>query len=58
MTAVQSEVVEQSPARLTRGALIRLRFLRNRLAVLGLVILVMMFLLAFVGPFFSKYRWD
>ncbi len=44
--------------RVTRGVLIRRRFRRNKLAVAGIVILVLMFLLAFVGPFFSQYRWD
>ena len=44
--------------RVTRGVLIRRRFMRNKLAVAGIVILVLMFLLAFVGPFFSQYRWD
>ncbi|MGA1143146.1 MAG: peptide ABC transporter permease, partial [Ilumatobacteraceae bacterium] len=58
MTVVQTEVGEQTSERLTRSALIRLRFFRNRLAVAGVVILAMMFLLAFVGPFFSKHRWD
>ncbi|MEY4401615.1 MAG: hypothetical protein RL072_1480 [Actinomycetota bacterium] len=44
--------------RVTRGVLIRRRFMRNKLAVAGIAILVLMFLLAFVGPFFSRYRWD
>jgi peptide/nickel transport system permease protein len=39
-------------------ALVRKRFARNKLAVAGLVILVAMFVLAFVGPFFGKYSWD
>lgn len=50
-----SETVEK---RLTRMALVRKRFARNKLAVAGLVILVAMFVLAFVGPFFGKYGWD
>ncbi len=50
-----SETVEK---RLTRMALVRKRFARNKLAVAGLVILVAMFVLAFVGPFFGKYSWD
>ena len=50
-----SETVEK---RLTRMALVRKRFARNKLAVAGLVILVAMFVLAFVGPFFGKYNWD
>ncbi len=44
--------------RLTRMALVRRRFARNRLAVAGLIILVAMFILAFAGPFLGKYRWD
>jgi peptide/nickel transport system permease protein len=39
-------------------ALVRKRFARNKLAVAGLVILVAMFVLAFVGPFFGKHSWD
>ncbi|OWA35761.1 peptide ABC transporter permease [Saccharibacillus sp. O16] len=31
------------------------RFAKNRLALIGLVILVIMFLICFVGPFFSQY---
>lgn len=50
-----SETVEK---RLTRMALVRKRFARNKLAVAGLVILVAMFVLAFVGPFFGKHSWD
>ena len=53
--SVSSETVEK---RLTRMALVRKRFARNKLAVAGLVILVAMFVLAFVGPFFGKYSWD
>lgn len=44
--------------RLTRGQLVRRRFMRNRLAVFGLVTLSAMFLLAFLGPIFSKHKWD
>jgi len=43
-----TETVEK---RLTRMALVRKRFARNKLAVAGLVILVAMFVLAFVGHF-------
>jgi len=49
---------ETDEKRLTRMALVRKRFARNKLAVAGLVILVAMFVLAFVGPFFGKHRWD
>lgn len=48
-----SEVV-----RLTRSQLVRRRFMRNRLAVIGLVTLTLMFILAFFGPFLSKHKWD
>jgi len=41
-----------------RGQLIRRRFFRNKLAVVGLVILVSIFLLAFIGPYFSKWKWN
>jgi peptide/nickel transport system permease protein len=58
MTTEQPATVDESTERLTRGALIRLRFARNTLAVSGVVILVLMFILAFIGPFFSKYSWD
>lgn len=44
--------------RLTRGQLVRKRFMRNKLAVFGLINLSLIFLLAFLGPYFSKYKWD
>ncbi|HSH23765.1 MAG TPA: ABC transporter permease [Acidimicrobiales bacterium] len=40
----------------TRGRLVLRRFLRRRLAVAGLVVLLVLFALAFVGPLFSP--WD
>ena len=40
---------------LSPGMLVFKRFIRNRLAVVGLAILVFMFLLAFLGPFLSPY---
>lgn len=58
MTVTESSVESSPSNRLTRGALIRLRFMRNRLAVAGVVILVLMFVAAFIGPFFSPFRWD
>lgn len=44
--------------RLTRGQLVRRRFMRNKLAVFGLCNLVFMFLLAFLGPYLNKHKWD
>ena len=43
---------------LSPGALVRRRFLRNRIAVFGLVVLVMMFLFSFVGGAVSPYKED
>jgi peptide/nickel transport system permease protein len=40
---------------LSPGMLVFKRFIRNKLAVIGLVIIVIMFLFAFVGPLFSPY---
>lgn len=40
---------------LSPGMLVFKRFIRNRLAVIGLLILVFMFTFAFLGPFFSPY---
>ena len=44
--------------RLTRGQLVRRRFMRNKLAVFGLCNLIFMFLIAFLGPYLSKHKWD
>ena len=41
---------------LSPGMLVFKRFIRNKLAVVGIVILVFMFLFSFVGPFFSPYE--
>ncbi len=40
---------------ITPGQLVLKRFLRNRLSIIGIVILVSMFLFAFIGPFFTGY---
>ncbi|MBR5947863.1 MAG: ABC transporter permease [Clostridia bacterium] len=41
---------------LSPGMLVFKRFIRNKLAVLGIIILVFMFLFAFVGPLFTPYE--
>ena len=41
---------------LSPGMLVFKRFIRNKLAVIGIVILVVMFLFSFVGPLFSPYE--
>ena len=43
---------------LSPGALVAKRFFRNRLAVVGLTMLVIMFLFSFVGGLISPYRED
>lgn len=40
---------------LSPGMLVFKRFIRNKLAVIGLIILVAMFLFSFVGPFLTPY---
>lgn len=40
---------------LSPGMLVFKRFIRNKLAVIGLIILVVMFTFAFIGPFLSPY---
>ncbi len=40
---------------LSPGLLVFKRFIRNKLAVIGLVIIVFMFLFSFIGPLFSPY---
>jgi peptide/nickel transport system permease protein len=46
------------PRTLSRGRLVLRRFLRRRLAVTGLVALVLLFLLAFVGPYLTSWGYD
>lgn len=41
---------------LSPGMLVFKRFIRNKLAVVGLVILLFMFMFAFIGPLFSPYE--
>lgn len=40
---------------ITPGQLVLKRFLRNKLSIIGIVILVSMFLFAFIGPFLTGY---
>jgi len=43
---------------ISRGRLVLRRFLRRKLAVAGLVVLVGLFVLAFAGPHFTKWSYD
>ncbi len=40
---------------LSPGMLVFKRFIRNKLAVVGIIILAVMFIFSFIGPFFSPY---
>ena len=40
---------------LSPGMLVFKRFVRNKLAIVGTIILITMFLFAFVGPYFYRY---
>ena len=40
---------------LSPGMLVFKRFIRNKLAIVGSVILILMFLFAFLGPYFYRY---
>ena len=44
--------------RVTRGQLIRRRFLRNKLAVVGAVVVVLMIITAIVGPYLLPWKYD
>lgn len=50
-----SENIAQSERILTPGQLVMKRFLRNKLAIVGIVILAIMAIFCFIGPFFSSY---
>ena len=49
------ETLEENQLFMTPGQIVARQFFRNKLAVFGLVILVLMALFCFVGPLFSPY---
>ena len=51
----QPEEVANLEKIVTPGQLVMKRFLRNKLAIAGVVILVCMFLFSFLGPLFTSY---
>src|SRR5438876_71570 len=53
-----TEVAEGTTKALSRGRLVRRRFLRRRSGVAGLIVLVLIFLLAYVGPYFTHWKFD
>jgi peptide/nickel transport system permease protein len=46
------------PEALSRGRLILRRFLRRKSGVIAMVILVLIFLLAYVGPYLTRWKFD
>lgn len=46
------------PRRLTRSQLILRRFLRNKTAILGLLVIVALIIVAVIGPYLSPWSWD
>jgi peptide/nickel transport system permease protein len=56
--ATATQPVGEDVHAVSRGRLVLRRFLRRRLAVFGLFLVVALFLLAFVGPHLTKWRYD
>jgi peptide/nickel transport system permease protein len=56
--AAAAQAVGEDIQSVTRGRLVLRRFLRKRLAVFGLFMVVALFLLAFVGPHLTKWTYD
>lgn len=51
----EQDEFEQNQIILSPGQLILKRFLRNKLAVFGIIIIIIMLIFCFIGPFFSPY---
>jgi peptide/nickel transport system permease protein len=56
--ATSTHAVGEDIQSVSRGRLVLRRFLRRRMAVFGLFLVVMLFLLAFVGPHLTRWRYD
>ena len=56
--ATATQPVGEDVHAVSRGRLVLRRFLRRRLAVFGLFLVVALFLLAFVGPHLTEWRYD
>ncbi len=58
-SVVEQLAVDLAPSvdRMSRGRLIRRRFMRNKLALFGLLVIVFMFALAFGGPYLTKWNY-
>ncbi|HBL84760.1 MAG: ABC transporter permease [Clostridiales bacterium GWF2_38_85] len=51
-----ADEVELNQVILSPGQLVFKRFLRNKLAVIGIAVLLFMIIFSFIGPFFTTYR--
>ena len=51
-----ADIVQSKPV--SRGALVRRRFLRNRWALGGIVVIVLLYIVAFSYPLFSPYSYE
>ena len=51
--ATATQPIGEDTATASRGRLVLRRFLRRKLAVFGLVMVVLLFVMAFVGPHFD-----
>ena len=58
VTDAENNLENKEVEGLSQGQIVRRRFFRNKLAVFGLFTLGFMFVLAFVGPYFSKHKWN
>lgn len=58
-SVVEQLAVDLAPSvdRMSRGRLIRRRFMRNKMALFGLIVIVSMFAFAFGGPFLTKWNY-
>jgi peptide/nickel transport system permease protein len=51
-----ADIVQSNP--ISRGALVRRRFMRNRWALGGIVVIVLLYVVAFSYPLFSPYNYE
>jgi len=51
-------MTEALPVQVKRSQLLRRRFMRNKTAVAGLIVIVLMIIVAFIGPWLSPWNYD
>ena len=57
-TLAEPTPTEAEPKRLTRRQLIMRRFVRNKTAVAGLIVIVAMIIIAVIGPYLTNWTYD